>query len=93
MKKIIAMTLILAMVLTSLLVGCSTNQTAGEKKVVRTNIAAEPDNLNPWKSAAADTEALFRNVFEGLLSFNEKGEFTSGLAEKWDISEDTKEQM
>ncbi len=56
--------------------------------VVRMNISSEPDSLDPWKSAASDTEAMMHNVFEGLCLYNEKGEIIPGLAESWEISED-----
>ena len=96
MKKIIAMTLVAVMCLGFMLTGCgkkseskdNSTETTNEKKVVRTCIASEPDNLDPWKSAAADTEAVMNNVFEGLVSFNEKGQYIPCIAEKWDISDD-----
>ncbi|MEG1620477.1 MAG: ABC transporter substrate-binding protein [Oscillospiraceae bacterium] len=92
MKKLIAMTLVLALTLTCFLTGCTKVEKnideVKKEKVVRTNIAAEPDNLHPWKSAAADTNAIFLNVFEGLLSFNEKGELIPCLAKERKISED-----
>lgn len=96
MKKIIAMTLAAVICLGFMLTGCGKDsenkensaQTATETKVVRTCIASEPDNLDPWKSAAADTEAVMNNVFEGLVSFNEKGQYIPCIAEKWEISPD-----
>lgn len=60
----------------------------GEPVVVRGSIGSEPDNLNPWLSAASDTEAVFHNVFEGLVLYDEKGAIIPGLAEDWEISED-----
>ncbi len=59
-----------------------------ETVIVRTNIGSEPDNLHPWLSAASDTEAIFHNVFEGLVLFDETGAIIPGLAEDWDISDD-----
>ena len=59
-----------------------------EKTVVRMNVESEPDNLDPWLSAASDTEAVFHNVFEGLVLFDETGDLVPGLAESWEISED-----
>lgn len=56
--------------------------------VVRTNIGSEPDNLDPWLSAATDTEAIFHNVFDGLVLFDEQGAIIPGLAESWEISDD-----
>ena len=64
-------------------------ETSGEETVVRMNIGSEPDSLDPWQSAASDTDAIFHNVFEGLCLYNEKGEIIPGLAESWEISEDS----
>ncbi len=65
-----------------------TSQSGGEETVVRMNIGSEPDSLDPWQSAASDTEAIMHNVFEGLCLYDENGEIIPGLAESWDISED-----
>lgn len=65
-----------------------TSQSSGEETVVRMNIGSEPDSLDPWQSAASDTEAIMHNVFEGLCLYDENGEIIPGLAESWDISED-----
>ena len=64
-----------------------TDAQSGET-VVRMNIGSEPDSLDPWQSAASDTDAMMHNVFEGLCLYNEKGEIIPGLAESWEISED-----
>ena len=68
--------------------GQSLAASADEAVVVRTNIGSEPDSLDPWLSAASDTEAVFLNVFEGLVSFDENGTIIPRLAKSWDISED-----
>lgn len=56
--------------------------------VVRGCIGSEPDSLDPWLSAASDTDAVFHNVFEGLVLYDETGAIIPGLAESWDISDD-----
>ncbi len=60
----------------------------GDLKVVRTRTGAEPDSLDPFQSAASDTEAIMHNVFEGLVLYDETGAIIPGLAESWEISED-----
>lgn len=65
-----------------------TSETSGDQTVVRMNIGSEPDSLDPWQSAASDTDAIFHNVFEGLCLYDENGEIIPGLAESWDISDD-----
>ncbi|MGL4344891.1 MAG: ABC transporter substrate-binding protein [Cellulosilyticaceae bacterium] len=56
--------------------------------LVRTTISSEPDHLDPYLSAASDTEAIMLNVFEGLMGFNEKGELIPRLAQSYSISDD-----
>ncbi|MEG0846165.1 ABC transporter substrate-binding protein [Niameybacter sp.] len=94
MKKFLALALSFAMVLA---VGCTNNASGdqvaptGEKQVggiVRTTMPSEPDNLDPHLSAAADTEAVMNNVFEGLIRFDEKGEFLPQLASDYKVSDD-----
>ena len=48
-----------------------TSEASGEETVVRMNIGSEPDSLDPWQSAASDTDAIFHNVFEGLCLYDE----------------------
>lgn len=79
----------------------STQETANDQKAntqdkenvsaggsIKVSIGSEPDNLDPMLSSATDTSAVMMNVFEGLLGFNEKGEFINALAESYSISED-----
>lgn len=58
------------------------------KNVLRINVASEPDSFFPWESAAADTAAIYYNIFDGLLSFDEKGALHPALAESYEISAD-----
>ncbi len=56
--------------------------------VARTAIGSELDSLDPWISAASDTEAVMGNVFEGLVWYDENGNLIPALAKSWEISED-----
>ncbi len=56
--------------------------------VARTAINSELDNIDPWLSAAADTKAVMRNVFEGLLWYDVEGKLVPALAESWQVSDD-----
>lgn len=59
-----------------------------EPTVVRMSLGSEPDSLDPWQSAASDTEAIFHNVFEGLLVYDSTGALVPGIAESYEISDD-----
>ncbi len=56
--------------------------------VASTAISSELDNIDPWLSAAADTKAVMRNVFEGLLWYDTTGNLTPSLAKSWQVSDD-----
>jgi peptide/nickel transport system substrate-binding protein len=59
------------------------------ERTVRIAISSEPDNFDPMISAATDTQStVLLNVYEGLLAFNEKGEFIPALAKDYTVSED-----
>ncbi len=75
MKKVI---LVLSCLL-PLLTACGGERNS--RDVLRMNIDAEPDCFSPWKSAAADTRAIWVNIFEGLMSFDDTGKIIPCLAE------------
>ena len=58
--------------------------------LVRTRTGAEPDSLDPYKSAASDTEAVMHNVYQGLVNYDKDGAIIPCLASSWEISEDGK---
>lgn len=66
----------------------SCGKTAASSDTLRINLSSEPDSFFPWKSAASDTEGLWRNIFEGLLRYDENGTIIPNLAESYEISED-----
>ncbi|WP_044296887.1 ABC transporter substrate-binding protein [Robinsoniella peoriensis] len=68
--------------------GAEAEKTSAAGGTVKVSVGSEPDNLDPMLSSATDTSAIMMNVFEGLLGFNEKGEFIPALSETYDISED-----
>lgn len=73
----------------SSLVAESSSETAPQPGgTVKVALGSEPDNLDPMLSAATDTASVMMNVFEGLMGFNEKGEFIPAIAESYTISED-----
>ncbi len=56
--------------------------------LVRTTMPSEPDNLDPWLSAASDTGGVMSNVFEGLLNYDENGALIGGIASEYTVSGD-----
>lgn len=82
MKKI---TFIPAILLSLFFLSC-TKKTAGD--VLRMNVSSEPDTFFPWESAAADTAAIYYNIFDGLFSFDERGAIHPALCVSYEISSD-----
>ncbi len=49
---------------------------------------SDPETLDPQKTQTTSEAHLLRDLFEGLVIHNAKGEVVGGVAEKWDISAD-----
>lgn len=47
-------------------------------------VAREPIHFDPHVSSGATSVSLQGSVYDGLLEYNEKGEFVGALAESWD---------
>lgn len=50
----------------------------------------DPETLDPQKTQTTSEAHLLRDLFEGLVIHNAKGEVVGGVAEKWTISGDGK---
>ena len=57
-------------------------------RTLRIGVNTEIDSFDPYISAAADTQAIMMNVFEGLTMTDSTGNIIPALAKSWDISED-----
>jgi oligopeptide transport system substrate-binding protein len=100
-KKLVVLMSIL-LVLVMVFTGCSSpadktdDETGDEaqnggtegKKILRTNNSSEPGSLDPALAQGTHESWILENVFEGLMTFNEKGELVEGMAEKYEVSED-----
>ncbi|MNW25970.1 Oligopeptide-binding protein AppA precursor [compost metagenome] len=56
--------------------------------IVRVAMSTEPDNLDPYLSAATDTSSMMDNVFDGLFEAGVDGGLVPAIAESYEISED-----
>ncbi len=96
-KKLIAFALTAFMGF-SVLAGCSGgSQTDGggettgettEPKIVKHNLGAEPQTIDPALNTAVDGAIVLVNTFEGLCKTDEKEKAIPGMAESWEVSED-----
>lgn len=69
-----------------------TEGTADSGKILRVSMAGAPTDINPLTSSTTEGSELLGCMYEGLVRQNAEGQILpgSGLAEKWDISEDGK---
>ncbi|GAA3411513.1 ABC transporter substrate-binding protein [Paenibacillus hodogayensis] len=68
-----------------------TSSASGEKVqggTVRVAMSTEPDNLDPYLSAATDTGSMMDNVFDGLFEGGENSDLIPALAGSYKVSED-----
>ncbi|RKN77106.1 ABC transporter substrate-binding protein [Paenibacillus ginsengarvi] len=71
--------------------GTGTPAASGQKVsggTVRVAMATEPDNLDPYLSAATDTGSMMDNVFDGLFEAGENSDLVPAIAESYKVSED-----
>ena len=56
--------------------------------VLRIANLAEPESLDPHKVTANFASHVTRNLFEGLVVLDPKGNVAPGVAESWSVTED-----
>ncbi|NMB24272.1 MAG: ABC transporter substrate-binding protein [Firmicutes bacterium] len=53
-------------------------------------VPIDPDTFDPHKAVAAATKEIDFNIYQGLVSYDARGEIIPALAKSWDVSEDGK---
>ena len=76
-----------ALVLALLVAGLASAPASAEK-VLRIANQGEPETLDPQKTSTTVESNVLRNLFEGLVVQDPKGNVAPGVAEKWTASED-----
>ena len=56
--------------------------------IITMAIPVDPDGLDPMLTAAASTFQITSNIYETLITVDEKGNLEPCLADSWSISED-----
>ena len=74
-------------IFTSLLlfVSCGVNS---REEAIYINVGPEPKTIDPTLNSAVDGSIYIQHAFEGLATRDKENKITSGVAERWDISED-----
>jgi len=89
--------LLLALLATAALCGCSRSDRLGPAPAGRRSAAvllrglgAEPDSLDPQIARADEAQRVLRDICEGLTTLDKSGGVAPGIAESWRVSPDGK---
>ena len=90
--RVLSIILALAFVIT----GCGGGGTAKKDeankeqtaKVIKTNNGSEPGALDPALATGTHESWILEHIFEGLMKYDKDGQLVSGVAEKYEESED-----
>src|ERR1700732_4610096 len=72
----------------ALMVACLADGTTAAETVLRVANMGEPETLDPHKTSTTVESNVLRNLFEGLVVQDPKGNVAPGVAETWTASED-----
>ena len=91
MKKIISIVVLVLSVFS--LSACSfnsnqKNQKSSIKDTLNVSVSIEPVSIDPAKCLSMDACSMLTNLFEGLVNFDEKGNFVPGVATSWSANDD-----
>ncbi len=64
--------------------------TSGKPRVLRINLDARPDVLDPQKASTSAEIAVLQLAYEGLTRIDENGNVVPGAAQSWEFSSDGK---
>ena len=68
-----------------LFISCGVN---AKEDGIKINVGPEPKTIDPTLNNAVDGSIYIQHAFEGLATRDKENKITSGVAERWDISED-----
>lgn len=88
MNRKLMLFLSLILVGTIVFTGCSSTTSKTGEKILRSNNGSEPGSLDPALAQGTHESWVLENVFEGLMTFDEKGELVNGIAKDYKISDD-----
>jgi oligopeptide transport system substrate-binding protein len=72
----------------ALMVACLADRTTVAETVLRIANQGEPETLDPHKTSTTVESNVLRNLFEGLVVQDSKGDVAPGVAETWSVSPD-----
>jgi len=77
-------------VLALIVTGCGgqSGSSQGSDQVIRFNVGAEPQTLDPAKATGLPDATIINAMFEGLTRYDASGKPSPGIAESWTISPD-----
>ena len=73
----------------SLISGCGGDKKADKKpEYLRYVIGEDPQSLDPRKALGVPEGTVLYQIYEGLLTYDKKGNLVPGVAESWEVSAD-----
>lgn len=88
MKKIITLLLVLSLAFSLFAGGSAEKNETVKKDIITMAIPVDPDGLDPQLTASASTFQISSNIYETLITVDDKGEIIPALASSWSVSED-----
>ena len=74
----------------AMLVGCGGGNAQTHANEVTVNLGQEPPELNSILTTSTGSMNVLRHCMEGLVMQKENDEIVPGVAETWDVSDDSK---
>ena len=68
--------------------GCSTGKKTAASSHIRYALSAEPESIDPRMSTSLSAATVQAQLFEGLMTLDEKNLPVAAAAEKWEVSAD-----
>ncbi|MBV2143790.1 peptide ABC transporter substrate-binding protein [Falsochrobactrum sp. TDYN1] len=66
----------------------SANSASYAETLIRRGIIGEPNAFDPVKASLWHEYYLMKDMFEGLVTYNDKGEIAPGVAQSWEVNAD-----
>ena len=86
MKKIITLLLVLSLAFSLFAGGSAEKNETVKKDIITMAIPVDPDGLDPQLTASASTFQISSNIYETLITVDDKGEIIPALASSWSVS-------
>jgi oligopeptide transport system substrate-binding protein len=88
LRKSISLVLVVLLIMSVITACGDTGSEENDTNVLNLTVGPEPETIDPTLNTSSDGGTYITHFFEGLTKTDNEGNAVSGVAEKWDISED-----